>query len=370
MKENELKLLKQLLKKCLNEAKKGQGSVSPNPLVGAIVLDKENNFVSIGYHQKYGEAHAEVNAIKQAGNKTIGGTIIVNLEPCSHYGKTPPCVDLIIKSSFKRVVVGMLDPNNLVNGQGIKKLQEAGIDVIYPLLEEECKNLNEIFIKNQTQQKSFIAIKTATTLDGKIATSNNSSKWITSKKSRQEVQRLRNKYDAILTTSDTVISDNPNLTCRMKKGRNPIRIIVDTNFKTDLSANVYKNNNTSVFLAISEKTTTEIEKKIQQLPPFVKIIKCPLKEDKIDLDYLFNKLYSLKIMSILIEAGGKLNGAIISQKLCDKIYQFIAPKITCDQNSKSFAYGLNLSDINLSSQFKIKNIKNFRPDLLIESYPV
>ena len=196
------------MKICIQLAKKGEGKVSPNPLVGCVVLDKDNNIISKGYHQKYGEYHAERNALINI-EKNTGHTLIVNLEPCSHWGKTPPCTDIIIEKGIKRVVIGMHDVNPIISG--IEVLKKAGIEVIEKVMEKECQNLNEIFIKNMTENKPFIAIKTATTLDGKIATSNGSSKWITSEKARSRVKKIRNKYDAIMTTSNTVLADNPTM---------------------------------------------------------------------------------------------------------------------------------------------------------------
>ncbi len=352
------------LEKCLAKATKGAGRVSPNPLVGAVVLDKNGDFVSSGYHQKYGEAHAEVNAIAKAGDKTKDGTIYVNLEPCSHHGKTPPCTDLIIKSGFKRVVIGMKDPNPKVNGKGIKKLEDAGIEVIYGVLEDKCKKLNEIFIKNQTQKKPFIAIKTATTLDGQIATANGSSKWITSEKSRAYVQKLRNKYDAILTSATTVKADNPSMTCRMKNGRNPIRILVDTQFKSDLNSAFYVDNGVKVYVAVSK----DLKNLPANLPSHIQFIKCPLKWGHVDLEYLVDELFKIGVMSILIEAGGELNGAFIKAGLVDKVYQFIAPKLCGDTTAKPWISGMVTSEISDCLNLKITDKKNFGLDILLESY--
>ena len=360
MKNNEF-----YMKKAIALAKKGAGFVSPNPIVGAIVLDKNGTIAGYGYHQKYGEAHAEVNAIKNAENNGFSckdGTIFVTLEPCSHYGKTPPCADLIIKKEFKKVVVGCIDPNPIVAGNGIKKIKSAGIEVITGVLEEDCKKLNEIFFKNQQQNLPFIAIKTATTMDGKIATKTGSSKWITSEKSRNLVQKLRHNYDAILTGSGTVIADNPSLTCRIKNGKSPIRIILDTTLKTNKNSNVYNNDDIKVFVAFDEK----LEKK--DYGENVELIPCKTKNGKIDLKDLSIKLYEKGIKSILVEAGGNINGELIKEKLADKIYQFIAPKITGDNESKSFLTGFDLMDINKSIQVSINSIKLLTPDMLIESY--
>lgn len=338
-----------LMEKCINLAKQGEGKVSPNPLVGCVVLDKNGNEISTGYHAKYGENHAERDALLKLKNgEEKDGTLIVNLEPCSHYGKTPPCTDLIIERGIKRVVIGMRDVNPKVNG--IQKLKSAGIEVIEGVLEKECRQLNEIFIKNMTQNKPFIAIKTATTLDGKIATQNGSSKWITSENARAEVKKIRNRYDAIMTTSSTILADNPTMEHRKK-------IILDRELKTNSNANIYQSGEIFVFYNT----------------PFVKggrgdFIYTPVINNKLDLEFVFNKAYELGIKSILIESGGHLNGSAL--KFTDKIYHFIAPKITGDNNSKSCFDYRNINNINDSINFKIDNIENFNPDILLTYYPI
>ena len=353
------------MKKCIALAKKSEGKTAPNPLVGAIVLDKNGEIAGTGRHEKYGQAHAEVNAINAAGERAKGGTIIVNLEPCSHYGKTPPCADLIIKTGIKKVVVGMVDPNPLVAGKGIKKCQDEGIEVITGVLEKECKELNEIFIKNQTAKTPFIAIKTATTLDGKIAAANGSSKWITGEKSRACVQKLRNKYDAILTGSNTVITDNPSLTARTKGGINPKRIIIDSQLKTPADAKVYIDDGTPVYIAVENTKAAAARKKY---PSNVTIIPCPLKDGKTDLHSLIKALWNEKITSIMVEAGGMLNGAFVKEGLAHKLYKFTAPKILGDNNAKSWICCINTVDINDSLRLKNTSVKTFGEDTLLTGY--
>lgn len=360
--DNSDKIYEKYMKKCIALAQKSEGHVSPNPFVGAVVLDKNGKVVGEGRHEKYGHAHAEVNALKMAGEKAKGATIIVNLEPCSHYGKTPPCADLIIEKEIKKVVIGLVDPNPLVAGKGIKKLQDAGIEVITGVLEEECKTLNEIFIKNQTEKLPFIAIKTATTMDGKIATKTGSSKWITGEKARAHVQTLRNKYDAILTGFNTIKSDDPSLTCRKRGGRNPVRIIIDSKLNSDPKAKVFNDDGTKTIIATGNNVPAK------DFGSNVEIVKCPLTENKIDLNFLAIKLYEKGIMSILVEAGGELNGAFIKAKLADKIYQFIAPKILGDKEAKNFIEGFNINKINETIKLEIKSVKKFSSDILIESY--
>lgn len=339
------------MKKCIELAKNGEGQTSPNPMVGCVVLDKNENEISTGYHHKYGDNHAERDALLKLHNgEEKGGTLIVNLEPCSHHGKTPPCADLIIERELKKVVIGMQDVNPIVAGNGINKLQKAGIEVISGIMEEECKKLNEIFIKNMTQNKCFIAIKTATTLDGKIATSNGSSKWITSSTAREKVKEIRNCYDAIMTTSSTILADNPTMLHRKK-------IILDRRLKTNLEAPIYKNGEIYLF-----------NETLDMFEGGVNFIKTPVKANKLDLEFVFDRAYELGIKSILIESGGILNGSAL--KYTDKIYHFIAPKITGDNSSLSCFNFQKINDINNSLNFEIKSIEHFEPDILLTYYPI
>ena len=272
----------------------------------------------------------------------------MNLEPCSHHGKTPPCADLIIERGLKRVVIGMQDVNPIVAGNGIKRLKDAGIEVVEHVLEDECKILNEVFIKNMTQKKVFIAIKTATTLDGKIATQNGSSKWITSEKAREEVKVIRNRYDAIMTSSATILADNPTMLHRKK-------IILDRKLRTNLEAPIYKNGEIYLF-----------NDSLDMFEGGVNFIKTPVHDDKLDLEFIFNKAYELGIKSVLVESGGHLAGSVL--KYADKIYHFIAPKITGDNSSLSCFDFQQIDDINKSLNFKFLNIKSFEPDILITYY--
>lgn len=339
------------MKKCIELAKNGEGQTSPNPMVGCVVLDKNGNEISNGYHHKYGENHAERDALLKLNNgEEKDGTLIVNLEPCSHHGKTPPCADLVIERGLKRVVIGMQDVNPIVAGNGIRKLKKAGIEVIENILENECRTLNEVFIKNMTQNKTFIAIKTATTLDGKTATSNGSSKWITSEQAREEVKRIRNRYDAIMTSSSTILADNPTMSHRKK-------IILDRNLKTNLEAPIYKNGEIYMF-----------NETLDMFEGGINFIKTPVKNNKLDLKFVFEKAYELGIKSILIESGGHLAGSAL--KYADKIYHFIAPKITGDNNSLSCFDFQTIDDINKSLNLKITDVQKFEPDILLTYYPI
>ena len=325
-----MKIYKKLMKKCFNLAKKAKLNAMPNPFVGAIVYDEEENkIISCGYHKKYGQAHAEVNAIKNANGNTIGKTIIVNLEPCSHYGKTPPCADLIIKSGIKKVVIAMKDLNKKASG-GIKKLKDAGIEVIEGVLEDEAKELNKVFIKNISQKMPYVMLKTATTLDGKIALENKKSKWITNKKARDEVQKLRSEYQAIMSASGTILADNPKLNVRLKNKKSPIRIIFDVNNKIPINYNVF---NDDVRVILINNFKLDLPKHIEQI------------EFNGDFTDLFKKLYEIGIYSIMIEAGSGFNSELLKAGVVDEINQFVAPKI--------FGNGLNFVD-----NIKIENIED------------
>ncbi len=353
-----------LMRRCIHLAKKSEGRVSPNPLVGAVIFDDNFRIISEGFHEFYGGNHAERNAILNAKEDLKNKSIIVNLEPCSHYGKTPPCAGLIIEKGIKRVIFGMVDPNPLVSGKGIKKLKAANIEVIQGILEKECRELNKIFIKNQTKNLPFVTIKTAVTLDGKIAARTGSSKWITDEYSRNYVQKLRNKYDAILTSSATVIKDNPSMTVRIKNGRNPARIILDTNLSTSKDSKIYDRNGARIIIVTGEHITDEIIKKHS---PNAEFIKCPLKNGHIDLKQAVNLLYKAGIMSILIEAGAMLNNAFIQEKIPDDLIQFIAPKILADKNGYGFAQGCERDDISQCNNLIITSTKRLKRDIIIFS---
>ena len=341
------------MKRCIELALNGRGEVSPNPLVGCVVYDKDGNVVSEGWHEKYGENHAERNALlKLKHEEARGGTLVVNLEPCSHFGHTPPCADLIIEKGIKKVVLGMRDVNPIVAGNGIKNLQNAGIEVVEGVLEDECKKLNEVFIKNMTQHKTFVAIKTAATLDGKTASKTGSSKWITGEAARAEVKVIRKTYDAIMTSSATVITDNPTMEHKTK-------VILDRRLRTDYTSNIYKSGRIIVFHdeALDTPSVAGIE-----------FIKAPVKNSEIELEFVFERLYDIGIMSVLVEAGGHLNGSAL--EYADKIYHFFAPKVMDDNLGLSCFDSAEVVDINQCREFFFESVKFFGDDILLTYYPM
>ncbi len=335
------------MNKCIELAELARGDTSPNPLVGCVVLNSDGKIISTGYHKKYGENHAERDALSKL-ESAKDCTLIVNLEPCSHFGKTPPCADLIIEKGIKTVVYGMEDPNPIVAGNGLKKLKDAGIEIIGPVLEKECRKLNEVFIKNQTEHKTFVALKTATTIDGKIAAYTGDSKWITSDNARNEVRNIRKRYDAILTSSATVIADNPMMEHKKK-------IILDRSLKTDFqNATIYKQG--EIFVFYNENLTPPKISNINFIPT-------PVKNEKLDIKYILTSLHELKIMSILVEAGGELNGSFLPYM--DKLYHFTAPKILGDSSGKSCFNGKNIKVIADCINLQMETIEIFAPDILI-----
>lgn len=357
---------KHYMKIALDLAKLGKGKVNPNPLVGAVIV-KDKKIIAKGYHEKYGEDHAEVNAFKNAKENLAGATMYVTLEPCSHYGKTPPCVDKIIDNKISRVVIGMMDPNKLVLGQGIKKLQDAGIEVEVGVLEEECKKLNEVFIKYIKNKKPFVVLKAAMSLDGKISTALGESKWITGNKSRSEVHKLRNDLSAIMVGVDTVIIDNPHLTCRIVDGRNPIRIIVDSKLRIPKNSNVLENtNDIKTIVATTEKAAKEKIDYLENLGVWV--IKTKSTDEKVNLKELMIKLGELKVDSILLEGGSTLNYSALEVGIVDKVLIYIAPKIIGGVNSKTPVGGNGIA--HLKDAFKIKNlnISMVSEDVLLQGY--
>lgn len=324
------------MRMCFKLAKKGYGRVAPNPMVGCVVLDKDGNPVSKGYHKKYGENHAERDALlKLKNNEAYGGTLYVNLEPCSHFGKTPPCVDLIIEHKLKRVVIGMRDVNPKVDGIG--KLKAAGIQVDCTL-EEEARFLNRMFIKTMTKKMPYVVLKTASTMDGKIASKTGSSKWITSGAAREEVYRMRKEFDCIMTSSNTVIADNPSM-------RHKFKCVLDKDLRTSKDAEIYKQG--EIYIASKENT--------------------PLKGGRLDVEAVLRELYSKGIYSVFVECGGTLAGSMLKDGLIDEVYQFIAPKILNDGSGLSCFDGDDIREISQAKELKVYELSRIEGDILIKS---
>ena len=348
-------------------AKKGEGSVSPNPLVGCVII-KDNRIIGAGYHQKFGEDHAEINAINSSAESLEGSTLYVNLEPCSHFGKTPPCVDRIIKEKIKRVVIGTLDINPLVSGNGVKALKKAGIEVKVGVLEKECIELNKFFFKFITNKLPYVTLKAAQTLDGMIADKNNYSEWISSSESRKYVHWLRARYDAVLIGSETARIDNPKLTVRMVEGRNPYRVVLDSSLKLKSDLNLFKiNSDNKTIVITSEKNKSKL-KKINQLEKLgVKVLF--VKSDaqgRMQLKSVLKEIAKLQISSILVEGGSKIYSSFLKQKLFDDIFLFVSPKIL-GNGLKTFSE-LKSNKLSDAAKLNIRRTQKIGDDLLIELF--
>ncbi|MDO5088435.1 MAG: bifunctional diaminohydroxyphosphoribosylaminopyrimidine deaminase/5-amino-6-(5-phosphoribosylamino)uracil reductase RibD [Leptotrichiaceae bacterium] len=335
---------REYMKIALEFGKKGMGKVSPNPLVGAVVV-KGNRIIGKGYHKVYGKAHAEVHALEEAGENARNSTIYVTLEPCSHYGKTPPCVEKIIKSGIKRCVIGSKDPNPKVAGKGMEILGKHGIEVIENVLKEECDQLNQDFFKYIKSKIPYLFLKCGITLDGKIALSNGISKWITNEKAREKVQYYRNRFMGIMVGINTVMYDNPSMTVRIKDGNNPFRIIVDPDLQITDSYNVIKNNSDEKTVIITSNLNKNSEKyKILQGKNKVKFI---FLEGKIfTVSDMLREIGKEGISSILLEGGETLISKAFSEKIIDGGEIFIGNKIFGDNASKPFISGFVTESIN------------------------
>ncbi len=315
------------IKLTIELAKKGESFVSPNPMVGAVIV-KNNAIIGVGYHAKFGENHAEINAFAACKENPEGATLYVNLEPCSHYGKTPPCVNAIIEKKVKRVVIGTLDPNPLVAGNGVRLLKEAGIEVKIDVLKKECLELNKIFFKHITSKLPYIHLKVAQTLDSKIADKYFKSKWITCAESRTYVHELRNIYDAVLIGSNTVKIDNPELSVRLLEGRNPYRIVINSDCSLSNEYKIFNMKDGKTILVCSEiyKANFKKLKLFEELGVNV-VFAEQNKKGKLKYKSVLQQLYKIGIYSILVEGGARIFTNFIKKGLFDELDVFISPKI-------------------------------------------
>jgi diaminohydroxyphosphoribosylaminopyrimidine deaminase/5-amino-6-(5-phosphoribosylamino)uracil reductase len=350
------------MKLTMNLAKKGRGKTSPNPLVGAVVV-KNGQIIGKGYHKRFGQPHAEVNALKACGDRAKNATLYVNLEPCCHYGKTPPCTDLIIKSGIGKVVCATLDPNPQVNGKGIRTLKKAGVVVNLGILEEEARKLNEIYLKFITTRLPFVIMKVAQTLDGKIATKFGDSKWITQEDSRRFVHSLRSQVDAVLVGANTVKRDDPELTIHQAKGETPLRIILDSSGEVSNQAKIIKKSQDKKTIVVT--TDDKMKKKFNEKVRIWKIKKG--KDGKVNLAQLLEKMGENQIASLLVEGGNQVFTSFLKEKFVDKIYYFLSPRIL-GKGLDSFG-DLGIRKISGSITLKNYEIKKLKKDLLIIGYP-
>lgn len=363
-----MKTDQEYMRLALDLARSAKGNTNPNPLVGAVLV-KDGVIVGTGLHRKAGEPHAEVHAFRMAGEHAKGATLYVTLEPCSHYGKTPPCAKLVKESEVARVVVAMEDPNPEVAGRGIQLLRDAGIEVEVGVLEEEAKRLNERFIHNMLTARPFVISKFAMTLDGKIATHTGHSQWITGEVARQEVHQLRHEVDAILVGVGTVLADNPSLTTRLPQGngKNPIRIILDSKLRTPLDANVIDTNEAKTILVTSEDADLNVVSTYEEKG--VQVLCIAKTENGLDLDAMLEQLYQLGITDVLVEGGGAVNASFLRAGLIQKYLVYMAPKVLGGQNSVSPFTGQDVETINAAELVEFSEVEKIGDDLRITAYP-
>ena len=352
------------MKIAVQEAKKGEGRTSPNPCVGAVIV-KSGQIISRGYHKKAGTPHAEVNAINVADESLIGSTIYVTLEPCNHTGKTPPCTEMILGSGISRVVVGMTDPNPLVDGGGVAFLKKNGVEVTTGVLVDECEEIIRPFIKYITTGIPWMIMKGGISLDGKINYIKGESGWITGKESVSEVHRIRDKVDAILIGGETVRIDNPSLTTRNldAKGKDPIRVIIDTHLRLPLSSNIFHLESEAVTLVFcSDGASVEKISALKKLR--VEVVTVEVTPDGVDLVQVLEALGKSGVCSVLVEGGSRLHGSCLKEKLFDSACLFYAPLFAGD-NGVSLVTGYSSQDSTSATRLVDVSYKRLGDDLMV-----
>lgn len=354
------------MREALRIARNAEGRTSPNPLVGAVIV-RDGSIVAEGWHRKAGTPHAEVHALRMAGDLAKGATLYVTLEPCAHVGRTGPCAVAVRDAGIRRVVVAMSDPNPLVAGKGIQILRDAGVEVTVGVCEAEARQLNEVFLHWITTGRPFVVLKTAMTLDGKIATASGASKWITGEAARLRVHELRDRYDAILAGIGTALADDPSLTTRLpdRTGKNPVRIIVDSNARLPLTSNVVTDGQAQTIVAVTEAAP---EERVAALRAHgVDVLTCGTGAH-VDLVQLMQELGRREIASVLVEGGGTVNFSLLAAGLVDKVHAFVAPKIVGGRTAKTPVEGEGFAQLADSVQLTQLTAESVGGDVLLTGY--
>ncbi|MEI8176138.1 MAG: bifunctional diaminohydroxyphosphoribosylaminopyrimidine deaminase/5-amino-6-(5-phosphoribosylamino)uracil reductase RibD [Candidatus Omnitrophota bacterium] len=368
------------MRRALALALRGRGSTSPNPVVGAVIV-KNGRIIAEGYHRRAGDDHAEIAALKQAGDRARRATLYVTLEPCDHYGRTPPCTRTLIKSGIIRVVIAMKDPNPLNNGRGVKRLARAGIPCVVGIREEEARRINEVFVKFITTSTPFVTVKAAQSLDGKIATRTGDSRWISSEVSRARVHEMRAQTDAIMVGAGTIIHDNPLLTSRIRTGRRlpatgsqpqhqqPIKVVVDKDLRISPKARIFSDASPAAVLIVTSPEASR--RKMQALMSAkCEVLRFSLvKHGMIDLQKLMRELGSRQITSVLVEGGGEMIGSLVDNRLVDKFMIFIAPKVIGGRDAITSAEGHGAEMVASALALRNMRIRRSGADVLVEGYP-
>lgn len=363
--EEERKREEAYMRRALVLAEKGRGWTSPNPMVGAVIVREDGAVIGEGYHERYGDLHAERNALKNCTESPRGATMYVTLEPCCHHGKQPPCVDAILEAGIRRVVVGSGDPNPKVAGKGIRILRGHGVEVSEGVLEEECNAINEVFFHFIRTGTPFVAMKYAMTMDGKIAAYTGRSQWVTGEAARAHVQTLRHAYRGIMAGVGTVLADDPQLTCRIPGGRSPVRIICDTHLKTPPSSNVVRTAGETPTVLVT--CCEDPARAAPYLERGCRILRVGSRDGRPDLMELMHRLGAEGMDSILLEGGSILNWSALRSGIVRKVYTYIAPKIFGGDAAKGPVGGRGVPDPQGAWRLSDSRISQLGEDLLIES---
>jgi len=354
------------MREALRVAAHARGRTSPNPLVGAVIV-KDGRIVGEGWHRKAGTPHAEVHALAMAGELARGATLYVTLEPCAHYGRTGPCAKAVAEAGVKRAVIAMSDPNPLVAGKGIEMLRQAGVEVEVGLMAREAARLNEVFLLWIERQRPFVLLKAAMSLDGKIATAAGDSRWISGEKSRARVHLWRDEYDGIMAGIGTVLADNPSLTARLPDGtgRNPVRIIVDSQARTPPEAKVVQDGLARTIIVVTERAPAE---RVSALAEAGAEILRAGRGPQVDLALLMQELARQEITSVLVEGGGTLNYSLLEAGLVDKVAMFVAPKLLGGHSAKTPVEGTGFQRLSEAAELTELTAESLEGDMLLTGY--
>ena len=356
---------KRYMRLALRLALKGAGRTSPNPMVGAVLV-RGGSIVATGYHRRAGSDHAEIVALKRAGERARGAALYLNLEPCDHQGRTPPCAAALIRAGVKKVVVGMVDPNPLVSGGGIRRLRRAGVQVRVGLLEAECRRLNEAFRKYITRRIPFVILKLAASLDGRIATFTGESRWVTGSGARQYVHHLRDQVDAVIVGAGTVLADDPRLTCRIPEGSDPLRVVLDGRLRIPLKAHLLHQREAEKTIVVTGSGAPA--RKVKAIQDYgVRVWRFPLRRGRIPFAPVLKKLGKMGMLSVMIEGGATTAGWALKEGVVDKLLLFYAPKLIGGDGKEMIA-ALGIKKMSRCKRIRDMAVKRLGEDFLVSGY--